>query len=64
LWYLVVLLIGAFLGYYAGNKEFRAKFNKGVSGLFKKAVDSIDSANKKPVVKDDKKPPTDNGGTK
>ena len=63
LWYLVVLLIGAFLGYYAGNKEFRAKFNKGVSGLFKKAVDSIDSANKKPVVKDDKKP-EDKGGTK
>ena len=53
MWYLVVLLIGAFLGYYAGNKEFREKFNKGVSGLFKKAVDSIDSANKKPVKKDD-----------
>jgi hypothetical protein len=63
MWYLVVLAIGIFLGQYWGNKEFRAKFNKWVSGLFKKAVDSIDSANKKPVKKDD----TDNksnGGTK
>jgi len=63
MWYLVVLAIGIFLGQYWGNKEFRAKFNKWVSGLFKKAVDSIDSANKKPVVKDDKKP-EDKGGTK
>ena len=63
MWYLVVLLIGAFLGYYAGNKEFREKFNKGVSGLFKKAVDSIDSG-KKPVKKDDSDKKPDDAASK
>ena len=63
MWYLVVLAIGIFLGQYWGNKEFREKFNKGVSGLFKKAVDSIDSG-KKPVKKDDSDKKSDDAASK
>ena len=63
MWYLVVLAIGIFLGQYWGNKEFRAKFNKWVSGLFKKAVDSIDSG-KKPVKKDDSDKKPDDAASK
>jgi hypothetical protein len=49
--FLVGLLLGVFLGFYFGNKDFRQKLNKGVGSLFKKIVDSQGSDDKKKVVK-------------
>jgi uncharacterized membrane protein YsdA (DUF1294 family) len=45
--YLIVFLLGGFIGYYAGDANFRHKFNKWVATTFTKLMDSVGSDTKK-----------------
>ena len=51
--YLIVLFLGAFIGYYGGSKDFRQKLNKWIGSLVHKALESQGNGDKKKI--EDKK---------